>query len=206
MRIFALETDIEKIKACFLHAGENEVLTTRFHILSFFFAIIKEVVLTSMLLIFGLAGFMLNWPQNWVWGTIGVVFLGVAFPRFVKFYIVWMFDFIMITTDKVLLVDQTSIFKREIKPIHLENIGGVSTETQFWDVFRLGALCLHLKEGLGGQSITKKYVPYAGRVAGILSDVVTAYQRRQQPVSRKPAGSGSAPAQKTVQPKVVTVG
>lgn len=205
MRIFALETDVNKIKARFLHAGESEVLTTRFHVLSFVFAIIKEIVLTVMLGVFGLIGLIMNWPQTWVWGTIGVVFAAVVLPRLVKFYIDWMFDFIMITTDKVLLVDQTSVFKREIKPIHLENIGGVSTETQFWDIFKFGALCLHLKEGLGGQSITKKYVPYAGRVAGILSDVVTAYQRRQ-PSQQKPAPGGFAPAPRTKQPQVVTVG
>jgi len=115
----------------------------------------------------------------------------------------------MITTDKILLVDQTSIFKREIKPIHLENVGGVSTETQFWDLFRFGALCLHLKEGLGGQSITKKYVPYAQRVAGILSDVVTAYQRRQPnsgSAARNVVPPSASKKPRTAQPAVVTVG
>jgi hypothetical protein len=139
----------------------------------------------------------------WVGGvTFGFWFLFIL-SRMIKSLIDWMFDFIMITTDKVLMVDQTSIFKREIKPIHLENIGGVSTETQFWDIFRFGSLRLHLKEGLGGQDLTKKYVPYAGRVAGILSDVVTAYQRKRRPSTPPPGGF--APAPRTVHPTVVTV-
>ncbi|MDP7646118.1 MAG: hypothetical protein QF400_03070, partial [Candidatus Peribacteraceae bacterium] len=193
------------IKARFLHAGESEVLTTRFHLLSLLFAVIPEFIATVVLTAIFIVGYIYEWPMAWVGGvTFGFWFLFI-FSRMIKSLIDWMFDFIMITTDKVLMVDQTSIFKREIKPIHLENIGGVSTETQFWDIFRFGSLRLHLKEGLGGQDLTKKYVPYAGRVAGILSDVVTAYQRRQ-PSQQKPATGGFAPAPKTAQPKVVTVG
>ncbi len=209
MRIFALETNVEKIKARFLHDGESEVLTTRFHIFSFTFAIVKEMILAAFLVVFTVFGLAYGWPMNWVGWTSGIILMGVVLPRVIKAYIDWMFDFIMITTDKILIVDQTSIFKREIKPIHLENVGGVSTETQFWDIFKFGELCLHLKEGLGGQSITKKYVPYAQRVAGILSDVVTAYQRL------RPSNTGNRPIMipppipkkpRTEQPKVVTVG
>jgi hypothetical protein len=112
-------------------------------------------------------------------GILSLLWFVFVFFNLIKAYIDWAYDFILITTDKVILLDQTSFFKREIKPIHIENIGGVSTETQFWDIFPFGTLCIHLKEGMGGQNITKYYVPRARKVAGILSDVVTKYQRKQ---------------------------
>jgi hypothetical protein len=103
-----------------------------------------------------------------------------------KAYIDWTYDFIIITTDKVILVDQTSIFKQEIMPLHLENIGGISTFTQYMDIFPFGGISIHLKEGKGGEDVMLKYVPRAKEVAGTLSDVVTTYQRRAH---GKPVGA-----------------
>jgi len=178
MRIFALETDISKIKARFCHAGEKEVLLTYYHGLSFLFAILREILITIVLLIIGIVGGIFGWPMMWTIGILFILWVVFVFFNVIKAYIDWAFDFILITTDKVILMDQTSIFKREIKPIHIENIGGVSTQTQFWDIFPFGAICIHLKEGLGGHSITKRYVPRAQKVASALSDIITAYQRK----------------------------
>jgi hypothetical protein len=59
----------------------------------------------------------------------------------------------------------------------VENIGGISTFTQFWDIFPFGGMFIHLKEGLGGKDAVIKYVPNAQVMAGKISDVVTRYQR-----------------------------
>ena len=183
MRIFALETDVSKIKKRFCHEGEQEILMTHYHGLSFFFAILREIIITIGLAALGVTGWYFDWPMFWTVGILAFIWLTFVFFNVIKAYIDWAYDFILITTDKVILLDQTSFFRREIKPIHIENIGGVSTETQFWDIFPFGVLCIHLKEGLGGHSITKRYVPRARKVAGILSDVITKYQRKVQPPS-----------------------
>ncbi|MBU1911796.1 hypothetical protein KKG16_05285 [Patescibacteria group bacterium] len=184
MHIFALETDVDKIKTRFCHSGEQEVLMTYYHGLSFLFAIFSEILITIGLAALGVTGWFFDWPIWWTVGILSVIWFFFVFFNIIKAYIDWAYDFILITTDKVILVDQTSFFKQEIKPIHLENIGGVSTKTQYWDIFPFGELCIHLKEGLGGQNMTKRYVPRAQRVAGILSEVVTQYQRKN------PAGGG----------------
>ena len=177
MRIFALETDTEKIKKEFLSEGEKVVLMTYYHGLSFFFASLREIVTSMVLIIIGIVAGVWGASLIWVVGILFAFWFFFVFFNLLKAYIDWAYDFIMVTTDKVVFVDQTSIFRRQIEPINLESVGGVGTQTQFWNVFPFGIVSLHLKEGFGGDVITKKYVPRAQEVAAKISEVVTQYQR-----------------------------
>ncbi|MDP7069682.1 MAG: hypothetical protein QF815_04075 [Candidatus Peribacteraceae bacterium] len=177
MRIFALQTDPEKIKKRFLHEGEELVYMTYYHWLSFVFAIIREIIITVILIIFGVIAYVYQWPMGWVFGILFFIWMALVFYRVFKAFLDWTYDFIIVTTDKLIFIDQTSIIKQEIMPIHIENIGGSSTFTQFMDIFPFGGISIHLKEGKGGKDITRKYVPNAKIVAGTISDVVTTYQR-----------------------------
>lgn len=176
MRFLALETDINKIKEAYCHDGECEILFTRYHGLSFFFAILREIILTIVLFGVGIAGWYFAWPMGWLAWSLFLLWLIFVFYNVVKAYIDWLYDFIFVTTDKIILVDQSSFFHREIHPIHLENVGSVSTETQLWGLFPFGKLIIHLKEGLG-DNLVLKFVPHAGKVSSKMSDVVTRYQR-----------------------------
>ena len=99
-------------------------------------------------------------------------------------FIDWQYDFIYVTTDRIVLIDQTTFIKQRIMPIHHENIASVSSETQFWNVFPFGRIVVRLKEGEGGEKIMLQYIPDAADVAARISEVVTRYQRRaaQSPV------------------------
>ncbi|PIQ76116.1 hypothetical protein COU78_05970 [Candidatus Peregrinibacteria bacterium CG10_big_fil_rev_8_21_14_0_10_49_24] len=177
MQFLALETDINKIKQAYCHEGECEVLFTRYHGLSFLFAILREILITVVLFTIAIFGWMNDWPMGWLVGILFALWIIFVLFNVLKAYIDWAYDFIYVTTDKILIVDQTSLFRREIKPLHMENIGSVSTETQMWGIFPFGKLCVHLKEGLGGDDMTLKYVPYANKVASQISAAVTRYQR-----------------------------
>lgn len=206
MRILALETDIEKIKARFCHEGEDIVLFTYYHGLSFFFAILREIVITVVLLIAMIVSVIFEWPLIWVIPILLFLWLGFVFFNVLKAYIDWSYDFLIVTTDKIILVDQTSVFKQEIMPMHIENIGGVSTFTQFMNIFPFGGIVLHLKEGKGGEDITLNYVPRAQQVASVISDVVTTYQRKEAvPESTMPAPGEPPhyidPVQSPIQPE-----
>lgn len=183
MKIFALETDIQKIKERYCHGrdGECEVLFTRYHGLSFLFAILREIIITIILFTIGIMGAVWGWSMDWTIGILVIVWVIFVFFNVLKAYIDWMYDFIFVTTDKVVLVDQTSFFRREVKPIHIENIGGVSMHTQFGGIFPFGAIHIHLKEGEGGGDIEKYYVPNAENVSSKISAIVTAYQRHDPP-------------------------
>ena len=177
MRIFALETDTQKLKKQFLSEGEQEVLMTYYHSLSFFFASLREMILTILLVAIGVVATMWSAPLGWTVGIIFLLWFVFVFFNLLKAYIDWAYDFILVTTDKIIFVDQTSIFRQEIKPLNLENVGGVSVKTQYWSIFPFGIVSVHLKEGLGGDRIVKSYVPHAQEVAAKISEVVTKYQR-----------------------------
>ncbi len=148
--------------------------------LYFLFAIVREVFLTVIFvaIAFGLGASGL-FPLGGLLMTVGTLWFLFVFLNVFKSYIDWKFDFMVVTTDKVIIVDQTSIFRQEVKPIHLENIGGISSFTQFGSIFNFGGITIHLKEGLGGDQMTLRYVPKAQEVSARISDVVTRYQRRQ---------------------------
>lgn len=177
MRIFALQTDVNEVKRRFCHEGERVVYMTYFHGLSFLFAIVREILITMFLLAVVVADIHFNWFVAWVIPVLVFLWFVLVVFNVLKAYIDWFFDFIMVTTDKVIMLDQSSIFKQVVKPIHVENIGGISTSTQFWDIFPFGQLTIHLKEGLGGDTVVLKYVPRVREVGGAISEVVTRYQR-----------------------------
>jgi hypothetical protein len=179
MRFFALETDVEKIKCRFVCQGEeNEVLTTRYHGLSFLFASIREFMITLLLFTVGIFAWWLDAPMGYTVMILFLIWFFFVFYNLLKAWIDWRFDFIFITTDKIVIVDQTSIFRQKVNPIHIENIGSVTAETQLWDIFNCGIVQINLKEGEGGHLVILRYVPHAKDVASKISDIVTRYQRK----------------------------
>jgi len=179
MRILALETDIEKIKCRFLRdSSEAEILTTRYHGLSLFFASVREIFMTILVFFIGVGAWYLNMPMGMVVTVLFVGWFFFVFFNLMKAWIDWCYDFIFVTTDRVILVDQTSVIRQKITPLHMENIASVTYETQFWDIFKFGIVDIRLKEGSGDEHRVLKYVPNSKEVATKISDVVTRYQRK----------------------------
>ena len=86
-------------------------------------------------------------------GVTAALFIPIVIWPVVHDYIDWKFDFIDLTTDKVIIVDQGSIFRRTIKQINLENIASVTSKTQFLNLFPFGVVHIDLKEGHGQEMI-----------------------------------------------------
>ena len=178
MRLFALETDIEKLKRRFLSSEEREIQTVFFHGFRFFLVLLRDILWTLLLIalaiLAGYAGLSLAWLIP------GAFFLWLIFTfrSLLRAYIDWRYDFILITTDKVIVVDQSSLFHQKVTPMNLENIASVSAETQFWDLFPFGVLHFNLKEGTGN-GVNFRYIPHAHDVASSISDVTTTFQRRK---------------------------
>lgn len=192
MRILALDTDIEGIKRRFLSINEQEILTVFRHGFFFFLSIVYQIFLTVALIAagIGLRAIDLPWEISlwWIIAAIVIAWMFLAFPTVLKAFLDWKFDFIFVTTEKVVIVDQSSLFHQKITPMHLENFASVTAATQFWNLFSFGALHFQLKEGIG-EDITTKYIPHARDVAAKISDTVTLYQRRfmeQQPTTTPP--------------------
>lgn len=189
MRFLALETNIEKIKNRFVCKGEeDEILMTRYHGLSFLFASFRELFMTLLLFGVGVLAWWLQAPMTYAVSLLFGIWLVFVFYNLLKAWIDWRFDFLLVTTDKVIVVDQTSIIRCKVKPIHIENIGSVTSETQFADIFNCGIVQIDLKEGEGGDTISLRYVPNAKEVSTKISDVVMRYQKkgRAQEVQQVP--------------------
>ena len=179
MRILALETNVNKIKNRFISEGEGEILTVYYHGASFFFASLREVIYTVILFGIGVVGWYMNAPMEFVVPILSTIWFFFVFVTIFRAFIDWRFDFIFVTTDRVVLTDQTSLIRQKVMPIHHENIASVSSDTQFWDLFCFGRIVVSLKEGGGKEKITLNYVSDAKDVAARISEVVTQYQRRK---------------------------
>ncbi len=189
MHLLALDTDIDGIKRRFLSAGEQEIVTVFRHGFFFFLSIVYQIFLTAALFAAGVGLRAIDLPLEispwWIVAAIVAAWMFLAFPTVLKAFLDWKFDFILVTTDKVVIADQSSLFHQKITPMNLENFASVTAATQFWNIFPFGALHFQLKEGIG-EDITTKYIPHARDVAAKIADTVTLYQRRfmeQQPSS-----------------------
>lgn len=187
MRLFALDTNAtQKICQRYCIEGEAEILLTRYHWMSFFLRSVREFLITLILLGVVYVAWTYEWPLTEIIGSVVALWVVFVLFKVLKAFIDWRFDFILVTTDKIVLVDQTSIFSREEKPIHLENVGGIAAETQCWDIFPFGKITIHLKEGLGGDAVTTYFVPHAQEVAATIVDAVTKYQRKGHATQQMP--------------------
>ena len=132
MRFFALDTRIaQKIRERYCTEGEQEVLLTRYHWLSFLFRSFWQLTFTATLIIIVIFALSSAWPLFEVVGFVIGLWIVIVFFRLLKAFIDWRYDMILLTTEKIVLVDQTSFIRHEEKPIHMENVGGVTAATQF---------------------------------------------------------------------------
>jgi hypothetical protein len=179
MHIFALETDIQRVKDKFLAKGEQEIFTVHPHVLVFILRVIRGSFITMLLL-----AFVIFLYQQDVLSAIAAFFVfGIAWMSFVPLSVLdallnWRFDFLFLTTDKLIIVDQTSVFKKSILPINLENLGDVEAKTQWLNLFSFGTIHFALKEG-HGPDIVLKFMPESDKLVAKISQQITLYQRRK---------------------------
>ncbi len=192
MQIFALETDPKKVKQKFLTHGEQEIFTVTPHAFSFVIRVVWDIVLTVILLMISSYSFsigILSLPAAIGFFVVG--WLAFVFFSFVRAYIDWKYDFLFLTSEKLIIVDQRSLFRKSITPINLENLGDVSMQTQWLNLFNFGMIRLALEEG-NGPEIVLKYMPEADRLVAKISEQITFYQRRKDYVIPYRPGSHAA--------------
>lgn len=179
MKIFALETNIEKVKERFLAPGEHEIFLARPHIFLFLMRSIWRFVMTALLLFVGIYSVTIGLVS----AEISVAFFFstwviFVFLGWVEAFIDWRYDFIFLTTDKLIIVEQMSLFRKSITPISIENLGDVLTQTQWLNLFNFGIIRFALKEG-NGPEIVLRFMPHADALVAKISEQITLYQRRK---------------------------
>lgn len=178
MHLFALETNVRKLKERFLSTEEREVRTVFYHGFRFLSTVLRDVLWTMLIVVIAVGLSFAGLPLFWIFPAAVIVWLFIVFRSLLRAYIDWKYDFILITTDKVIVVDQSSLFHQKVTPMNLENFASASAETQFWNLFPFGVLHFRLKEGVG-DGVNLRYIPNAHDVAACISDAITTFQRRK---------------------------
>ncbi len=192
MKIFALETDIGRVKDRFLAHGEQEIFMVTPHFFSFLVRIVWDFILTVILVTMTIYAYQIHMVDALAAGIFfAVVWFFFVFFSVVRSFIDWKYDFLLLTTDKLIIVDQMSLFRKSITPIILENLGDVVAQTQWLNLFRFGMIHFALKEGSGPEVILK-FMPDADRLVAKISEQITLYQRRKDFVIPYRPGSDAA--------------
>jgi hypothetical protein len=177
MRLFALETNVEKLNKGFLSPSEEQIMQVRFHGIRFVFAFIKAIIFSAVLTGIAIAS-TYGVPTNIVMiATVLVWIVGIGLPL-LKAWIDWQYDELLITTEKIIIVNQSSIIRQAIKQMNLDNLATVNAETQYWGLMPFGKLCFDLKEGTG-ERMCLDYIPHVQNVASVISDTLVKYERRR---------------------------
>ncbi len=192
MKIFALQTDEEKLIQSFLSSDEKVVLRVKFSAFMFVLRSIKAFVFTVIIIalggVFGYSGLpaLVHVP------VLAFFWFFFVFVKWVMSFLDWKYDLLLVTTDEIVVVDQGSLFRVSIRQMNLDNIASVASKSQYMNLFPFGTLMFDLKEGTGN-AVVLHYIPKADRVASIISDSLVRYQRRRS-VMAQALAHGADPA------------
>lgn len=186
MKIFALETDEEKLIRECLSQDEKVLLRVKFSMFLFVIRSIRALLISAVFIAVGVGFSFMEVPMLWVIDTLVVIWIPVVGWKWLTAYIDWRFDVLVVTSEEVIIIDQSSLFKRRIRQMNLENIATVSAESQYLNLLPFGKVHFDLKEGIGN-AIVLGYIPQSQKVASAISDAIVMFQRRSNTVAQAAA-------------------
>jgi hypothetical protein len=185
MKILALETSIEELKQKFLVEGEKAVHVTHKHFLAFsrviFWPTVAAIVFLSI--------FLLAATQGWWDSLFFIIFFFVGLIIYVFFfiagYVQWKYNFVIVTTQKVILVEQRSLFYHQIHPLHFETIRNVRVESQYGGFFQCGILHISLAVPERGGTSIELPIPYLSKPENIAAVIENGLVLNKEPLKEK---------------------
>ncbi len=178
MKIFALETDEEKLIKDVLSPSEVVLARVKFSAFLFVLHSIKALFWTLLTVAVGYGLSFAELPLLFSIVPLLVVWLILVFRPWFRVFIDWKFDLVLVTNEEIVIVDQTSIFRSYKQQVNLENVTGVVARSQFANIFPFGRLDVELKDDKI-HPVKLGYIPHADRIASIISNAIVAYQRRE---------------------------
>jgi hypothetical protein len=176
MQILALETDVEVLKKKFLVEGEQAALVTHKHWIVFFVHTWWQTMLTALLfvgLVFALSA-----------GLPGMSFIVIGFGVWLLLYahyllsgyVQWKYNFIIVTTQKIVIVDHYSLFRQHINPLPFPRISNTRVESQLAGIVGCGILYLNMTipERQGQYTeLAISYLPKPADIAAVIENGIT---------------------------------
>lgn len=177
MRFFALETDLRKTVYSLKGRDEPAILFVQRHWMPLVFAVLRAAAslaaCVAVVLLLRTVGVEAPWS-----GVPILAWLAWAAVDGLRAYIDWRYTFLFMTAEKLVFVEQHLWTWRRLTPITLNNVLSVTVESQFWELFPFGSLCVHLRDP-NLTSIVFRYAPRPQRIARKIAKVVTSYNRNR---------------------------
>lgn len=178
MKILALETNEERLKEQVISPSEQLLLAIHFSGYLFGARLLRSIIYTLLLAGLATVFILASLPWELVVLVILLVWLPLVGVKLLTALIDWRYDVLLVTTDKIIVVDQSSIIRSSIQQMNIENIASVTAHTQFGDLLPFGRLCFDLKEGTG-QRMVLPFVPCSRAVASTIANIVMDFQGRR---------------------------
>lgn len=180
MRILALETDIEELKRKFLMEDEKAALVTHRHFFAFVTRIWWQTLVTVVVIAINIFIIVQGWWDLYLTGPFLLTWF-IAYAYFLMVaYIDWKFNFIIVTTQKVVLVEQKSFFHQQINPLNYEQISNTRVQSQFGGFFHCGIVYLNTKTPERGgmyMELPYPYIPSPEDVAAVIEHGITIFRQ-----------------------------
>lgn len=189
MQFLALQTNVHKLEETFVAEGEELLISTHHHFFVFLFPMILKTFVA--LLVIGLVVTYVTAVPNagtlTAGGWLVILCLWLYAYGFFASYVEWRYNFLIVTTMKVVIIEQHSVFRHVVLPIHLDTISSVSFGLKFLGIGRCGTLNIHLTERLGGstRNIILQYMPSPDAVTGIIENASALIMQKQQEGEKK---------------------
>ena len=154
---------------------EEELGICRYHFLLFLLPFLLHLPMSAAaIVILYVGGSVFNGTGTLFYYLFLILWLLFSFFQLLKHFVAWRFNSIIITSEKIILIQYKSVFYRDIDPIPLDNIISVRAETQFLGIFNCGILHFHLKEreAASTRELHFSYLKYAERYAGIIQKAI----------------------------------
>ncbi len=183
MRFLALQTNVELLKKQFIPEGEHEILTVTRHPIKFiadFFGKTLLVLLLTTSISFSLSFFSSSMPSSLTLALTVFILLFYLY-QIVKSYIAWRYNFLIVTSEKIIIIHHESFLHQSINSIHLENIRNTGFISQFFGIFRCGILSIDLLELQGGstQVLRLSYIPAPDTIVSAIEHAIALKQQKK---------------------------
>lgn len=179
MRFLALESNIRKLKRRFMVEGEEELLASTRHVFAFLLPMLWIVPLTVLAVAAWAVGIGMG-LDFFIVTLVLYAWLFFAAVMALRAFIEWRYNFIVVTTEKIVIVDHRFVFSQSIRPVPLENVATTDAGSQYLGIGHCGYVNLHLSEVDHGtnKEFRIDMLPKPDVIAGVIENARTLKSQR----------------------------
>ncbi len=192
MRFFALQTDLGELKKQFILQNDQEILVTTRHGIVFFVSLLTATAVTVAVWAILATAFVFAGTATLrlLISVLVVVTAVYELYAILNAYIAWRYNILIVTTEKIVTINQSNLFHQNVQPIHLNNVRSATCESQFFGIWRCGILRINLQETIDNttKEIVLPYIPQPDVVVSAIEQVISLEKKkaREKPEEQLP--------------------